>query len=122
MVTDVGTLGDRSFDDSVYAGLKAAQARFGAEIEALESKSAADYQPNLSELANEDYSEIFAIGFLTGKVVDAVVGDPNVLSIAFREQEGSFLAGALAAMRRGCARLRRALGTAVRPATRRHSK
>jgi basic membrane protein A len=113
MVTDIGGLGDKSFNDSAYAGLKEAKARLGAEIEVLESKSAADYQPNLTALADEDYAEIYAIGFLMNNdlaqvasnypqrrfaIVDAVVDRPNVTSITFKEQDGSFLAGALAAM------------------------
>lgn len=113
MVTDVGGLGDKSFNDSAYAGLLAAKAKLGAEIQVLQSKSAADYQPNLTVLADEEYDETFAIGFLMHKdlesvarlyprrrfaIVDAVVDQPNVTSITFREQDGSFLAGALAAM------------------------
>jgi len=113
MVTDTGGLGDRSFNDSAYAGLSAAKSRLGAAVQVLESKSAADYTPNLTALADENYDEIFAIGFLMSKdvadvaksyparhfaIVDAVVANPNVVSITFREQEGAFLAGALAAM------------------------
>jgi basic membrane protein A len=113
MVTDIGGLGDKSFNDSAYRGLTDAKAKLGAEIEVLQSKSAADYQPNLTVLADEDYDEIFAIGFLMSEdlaqvaktyprrnfaIVDAVVDEPNVTSITFREQDGSFLAGALAAM------------------------
>ncbi|MFN2460852.1 MAG: BMP family protein, partial [Candidatus Velthaea sp.] len=113
MVTDVGGLGDRSFNDSAYAGLKAAKDQLGAEIQVLQSRSAADYQPNLTVLANKGYDEIFAIGFLMAKdtnevaqrfpnrhfaIVDAVVDRPNVASITFKEEEGSFLAGAAAAM------------------------
>ncbi len=113
MVTDVGGLGDKSFNDSAYRGLTAARRRLGAEIEVLQSKSAADYQPNLTALADEGFDEIFAIGFLMSKdvalvardnpqrqfaLVDAVVAAPNVTSIMFREQDGSFLAGALAAL------------------------
>ncbi len=113
MVTDIGGLGDKSFNDSAYRGLTDAKTRLGAEIEVLQSKSAADYQPNLTVLADEDYDEIFAIGFLMSEdlsqvaktyprrnfaIVDAVVDQPNVTSITFREQDGSFLAGALAAM------------------------
>ncbi len=113
MVTDIGGLGDKSFNDSAYRGLTEAKTRLGAEIEVLQSKSAADYQPNLTVLADEDYDEIFAIGFLMSEdlaqvaktyprrnfaIVDAVVDQPNVTSITFREQDGSFLAGALAAM------------------------
>ena len=113
MVTDTGGLGDKSFNDSAYAGLLEARARLGAGIEVLQSRSAADYQPNLTVLADEDYDEIYAIGFLMNKdlteiardypkvhfaIVDAVSSEPNVTSATFREQDGSFLAGALAAM------------------------
>jgi basic membrane protein A len=113
MVTDVGGLGDRSFNDSAYAGLKAAKEQMGAEIAVLQSRSAADYQPNLTVLANKEYDMIFAIGFLMGHdvdevasrfpkrhfaIIDAVVDQPNVASVTFKEEDGSFLAGAAAAM------------------------
>jgi basic membrane protein A len=113
MVTDIGGLGDKSFNDSAYAGLQDAKARLGADVQVLQSKSAADYQPNLTVLADEDEDEIYAIGFLMSKdldqvartyprrhfaIVDAVSSEPNVASLTFREQDGSFLAGALAAM------------------------
>jgi basic membrane protein A len=113
MVTDIGGLGDKSFNDSAYAGLQLAKTRLGADIQVLQSKSAADYQPNLTVLADEDEDEIFAVGFLMSKdltevartyprrhfaIVDATSSEPNVASMTFREQDGSFLAGALAAM------------------------
>ena len=113
MVTDIGGLGDKSFNDSAYRGLLFAHRTLGARISVLQSRSAADYQPNLEALANERFSVIYAIGFLMSKdldqiardhphnhfaIVDAVVDEPNVVSITFREQDGSFLAGALAAM------------------------
>jgi basic membrane protein A len=113
MVTDVGGLGDRSFNDSAYAGLLAAKNELHADIAVLQSRSAADYQPNLTVLANKEYDEIFAIGFLMARdvdevagrfpgrhftIIDAIVPAPNVASVTFREQEGSFLAGAAAAM------------------------
>lgn len=113
MVTDTGGLGDRSFNDSAYRGLREAQAELHAEIAVLQSRSAADYQPNLTVLANQEYDEIYAIGFLMQRdtdevaslfpdrhfaIVDAIVDEPNVASITFREQDGSFLAGAAAAM------------------------
>ncbi|HUY41939.1 MAG TPA: BMP family ABC transporter substrate-binding protein [Candidatus Dormibacteraeota bacterium] len=113
MVTDVGGLGDRSFNDSAYRGLLASQARLGAYIQVLQSRSAADYQPNLSALSNLHFDMIYAIGFLMSRdldevaqanpsqhyaIIDAVVPDPNVVSVTFKEEDGSFLAGALAAM------------------------
>ncbi len=113
MVTDVGGLGDRSFNDSAYAGLVRAKNDLHAATTVLQSHSAADYQVNMTVLANKEYDEIFAIGFLMAKdvdevaeryskrhfsIIDAVVDRPNVTSVTFKEEEGSFLAGALAAM------------------------
>jgi basic membrane protein A len=113
MVTDIGGLGDRSFNDSAYAGLLAAKNNLHADIAVLQSKSASDYQPNLTVLANKEYDLIFAIGFLMAKdveevatrfparhfaIIDAVVEQPNVASVTFKEEDGSFLAGAAAAM------------------------
>lgn len=113
MVTDVGGLGDRSFNDSAYRGLLASRAQLGAYIQVLQSRSAADYQPNLAALTNLHFDMIYAIGFLMSRdldevaqanpnqhyaIIDAVVPDPNVVSVTFKEEDGSFLAGALAAM------------------------
>jgi basic membrane protein A len=113
MVTDIGGLGDRSFNDSAYAGLLRARDVLHADITVLQSRSAADYGVNMTVLANKEYDEIFAIGFLMAKdvagiaaryakrhfaIIDAVVDIPNVTSVTFKEEEGSFLAGALAAL------------------------
>ena len=113
MVTDTGGLGDRSFNDSAYAGLVRARDQLHVGTTVLQSHSAADYAVNMTVLANKEYDEIFAIGFLMEKdvadvaaryparhftIIDAVVDVPNVTSVTFKEEEGSFLAGALAAM------------------------
>lgn len=113
MVTDVGGLGDRSFNDSAYRGLLRSRQELGAYIQVLQSRSAADYQPNLIALTNLHFKMVYAIGFLMSldldqvakqnpqqqyAIIDAVVDDPNVVSLTFREQDGSFLAGSLAAM------------------------
>lgn len=113
MVTDIGGLGDKSFNDSAHAGLIEAQERLGAYTQVLQSHSAADYQPNLSALTNGHFDMIYAIGFLMNHdvdavarqnpaqryaIIDAVVDQPNVISVTFKEEDGSFLAGALAAL------------------------
>jgi basic membrane protein A and related proteins len=113
MVTDVGGLGDRSFNDSAYTGLVRAKNELHVGTTVLQSRSAADYQINMTVLANKEFDEIFAIGFLMARdvtevaerypqrhfsIIDAVVDAPNVTSVTFKEEEGSFLAGALAAM------------------------
>jgi basic membrane protein A len=112
LVTSVGGFGDRGINDSAFAGLAASKTRFGAEIQTLESKNDGDLQANLTLLADEGMDEILAVGYPFGPAVsriaryfpkrhfaliDAVVPEPNVASIVFREQEGAFLAGALAA-------------------------
>lgn len=113
MVTDVGGLGDKSFNDSAYHGLLYSQSALHAYIKVLQSKSAADYQPNLTVLSEARFDMIYAIGFLMSDdlgqvaqqfpnqqyaIIDAVVPDPNVVSLTFKEEDGSFLAGAIAAM------------------------
>lgn len=111
MVTDIGGLGDQSFNDSAYRGLQRAGKELGAEIKVVESKKMDDYETNLSNLADQKYDEIWAIGFLMADalknvaqrypntkfgIIDSVVDVPNVMSVVFKEEEGSFLQGVLA--------------------------
>lgn len=117
MVTDVGGVDDKSFNQSAWEGLK----QFGKDAglkenegyRYLQSTQNADYEPNLTKFAGQNYNLTFGIGYLMtdaiGKVadqfknnqfaiVDSVVDKPNVTSITFKENEGSFLVGAIAAM------------------------
>lgn len=113
MVSDVGGLGDHSYNDSAYAGLLEARDHLGLGIAILQSRSAADYQPNLMVFASKAYDEIFSVGYDQAPdllevaqrfpkchfaIIDAVVAAPNITSVTFKSAEGSFLAGALAAM------------------------
>jgi basic membrane protein A and related proteins len=113
MVTDVGGLGDKSFNDSAYHGLLHSQSTLNAYVKVLQSKSAADYQPNLTVLSEARFDMIYAIGFLMSDdlgqvakqfpqqqyaIIDAIVPSPNVVSVTFKEEDGSFLAGAVATM------------------------
>ncbi len=114
MVTDTAGLTDRSFNETSWKGLQKAQKDLGIEIKAVESRAVADYETNLSLLARQGYDVIFAIGFAQfdplskvakqfPKTKFAIVDTdapklPNCKGLVFREQEGCFLAGALAAM------------------------
>ena len=113
MVTDVGGLGDQSFNDSANAGLERAAEEFGVETEVLESGAPADYTNNLTQLADNGFTPVYAIGFLMTDaltdvapqypdtnfaIVDSVVEADNVASLTFREEEGSYLAGVLAGL------------------------
>ncbi|GBC90728.1 MAG: BMP family ABC transporter substrate-binding protein [Fimbriimonadales bacterium] len=112
MVTDVGGIGDESFNASAWRGLERARDQLGAEVRYLESRTAADYVRNLTALARQGFNVVFAIGFLMEdslakvaprfpKVYFGIVDGrapnlPNCVSLIFNEQEGSYLVGALA--------------------------
>src|SRR5215208_5752399 len=118
MVTDIGGLDDRSFNQSAYEGLKRAESELGAEIRAVTSKSNADYVPNLSTLARQKYDLVVAVGFLMGDatakvakafpqtnfaIIDfpsaALKGKPkNVHGLLFKENEPGYLAGYMAGL------------------------
>jgi len=115
MVTDVGGLGDESFNDLSYAGLQRAESELGVEIQVLESKEQTDYESNINQLATSGFNPIFAVGFLMTDTVikvapqfpDVTFGgidiffdpiDKNVLGLNFKEQEAAYLAGVVAGM------------------------
>ncbi|PUF89023.1 MULTISPECIES: BMP family protein [unclassified Geobacillus] len=118
MVTDVGGIDDKSFNQSAWEGLQ----KFGKEnglkkgrggYDYLQSSSDTDYPTNLNKLVRSDFDLIYGIGYLMGDavkevaeqnpkkhfaIVDTVVEQPNVASITFKEHEGSFLVGVVAGL------------------------
>ena len=118
MVYDVGGRGDLSFNDMAYEGLSRAQKEFGAKVEVkdLEPTAGGENREELLRLlAGEKYDLIFGIGFLFTDsitrvakafpgvkfgIVDGFIDkEPNVVSLLFKEHEGSFLVGAAAALK-----------------------
>ncbi len=106
-------LGDKSFNDSAKAGLDRAQKELGVQTQVLETTQPSDYEPNLIQSPSYGNDITFAIGFpmtdaLTRVsterpdeqygIVDSVVDQPNVASLIFKEEEGSFLVGVIAGM------------------------
>src|SRR4051794_7268721 len=118
LVTDIGGLNDRSFNHLAYVGLQRAQKELGIQGRVLTSKSAADYVPNLTTLAQQGYDLIIPVGFLMADATAAVAkqvpnekfsiidfpaaglkGKPkNVEGLLFKEQEAGYLAGYLAGL------------------------
>ena len=114
LVTDVGGLNDKSFNASAWAGLQKAEKELGLKIKSVESRQNADYVPNLSRFGKEKYQIVFAVGGMMRDAVKEVadkfpdtffvlidgedVGLRNVRCYRFKEEEGSFLAGALAGL------------------------
>lgn len=111
MVTDTAGIGDQNFNDLALEGGNRAAEELGIEFNVLESQTAADYVRNLID-GSEQGDLTVAVGFLLEDalsevapqypdkyfaIIDAVVEGDNIVSYVFREHEGSFLAGALAA-------------------------
>lgn len=111
VVTDIGGLGDHGFNDLAQTGLKAAEAKDGVSGRVLVPQTPADYANDLTQFAQSGAAPIFGIGFTFADpiaqmaqqfpdshfaIVDAVVDAPNVVSLVFREEEGSYLAGLVA--------------------------
>jgi basic membrane protein A and related proteins len=115
LVTDIGGLNDRGFNQLAYQGLQQAESELGVEIRVLESKSDADYIPNLQTLADEGFNLIISVGFLMQEatqtaaetypdtnfaIIDAAF-DPaldNSQGVLFKEQEAGYLVGYLAGL------------------------
>jgi len=115
MVTDVGGVNDNSFNQSAWEGLQKLQADLNMpkeNVNYLQSNGDADYVPNLTQFVKDKWDLTWGIGFLMGDhvkkvaeenpdaklaIIDAVVEAPNVESVVFKEHEGSFLVGVVAA-------------------------
>jgi basic membrane protein A len=113
MLLGSGGLGDRSFNDSAYNGLLEAQQKFNIRFETIDF---VDNEENLDTtrfLAQNDYDLIIGIGYehkdnliqIAGEfpdvkfaAIDFEAEGENIASIVYREQEGDFLIGVLAAM------------------------
>ncbi|MBV7272658.1 BMP family protein [Clostridium thailandense] len=109
--TDEGGLNDKSFNQAADTGIKKAVKDFGVDYKAVESAKKEDYESNLDALVNNGDNLVFGVGFqmeqamknIAGKykdknfaIIDTTVDLPNVESISFKEQEGSFLMGVIA--------------------------
>ncbi len=113
MVCSAGGLGDRSYNDSGNEGMKKIAAELGMEIKVVEPNDVSEGEKYLTDLAEAGYDLIATLEYGHADVLKNVaprypetrfaifniaVDEPNVTSVIFKEHEGSFLAGALAAL------------------------
>lgn len=123
IVLDVGGRGDKSFNDGAYAGADSATRLLGSDIRFIEPGEGADREAGLRLLAAEGMDLVIGVGFIftddltnlakeypeasfagidfalsTDKAGNVIPPPPNVAALKFREEEGSFLVGALAAL------------------------
>ena len=72
LVTDIGGLNDRSFNALANKGLERRQVRARRRRPRADSKSNADYVPNLSTLAQQKYDLVIGVGFLMADAMEKV--------------------------------------------------
>ncbi|MDX9915935.1 MAG: BMP family ABC transporter substrate-binding protein, partial [Sphaerochaeta sp.] len=112
MVTNQSGLGDQSLNDNTHAGLLKAEKELGVVKKVVESREQSQYVPNLSALADEKCDLVIGVGFMIKDavavaaelypnvnfaLVDGEVDLPNVACLLFKEEQGAFLVGVIAA-------------------------
>ncbi len=111
LVTDTGGINDQSFNASAWEGMLRAEAELGAEVKYFESKTEADYEPNLITAVDDGYDLVIAVGWMMADTLQEVaaqypeqkfaivdnasVGD-NVVGINFNTEQCSYLVGVIA--------------------------
>lgn len=68
VISDVGGVGDKSFNDAAVAGLESAKKDFGLDPASkfLQSKQQTDYSKNIQEFASQGFDGMITVGFLMG--------------------------------------------------------
>ncbi|MFN8637071.1 MAG: BMP family ABC transporter substrate-binding protein [Chloroflexota bacterium] len=115
LVTDVGKIDDKSFNQSAWEGVQRAQRELGAEVKFLETTDPKDYGKNIDQFAQDNYDVVVTVGFAIGQAtqeaaakyknvrfigVDQFQEKPleNLAGLIFDEDKAGYLAGALAGL------------------------
>jgi basic membrane protein A len=132
LVTDVGEVDDKSFNQSAWEGVQKAGTDLDAQVQYVETKDAKDYAANIELFADQGYDVIVTVGFALGTAtveeaakypdikfigVDQFQAEavPNVAGLLFNEDKAGFLAGALAAQLSQSGTIAAVLGTDLVP-------
>ncbi len=114
VIYDVSGKHDKSFGEAAYNGAERFKKDTGIKYKDFEPSKPIQIQQTMERFAKRKYSPIVGVGFILGPimegvakkypdvsftVIDAVVDLPNVQSVLYKEHEGSFLVGMLAAMK-----------------------
>jgi basic membrane protein A and related proteins len=130
VVFDMGGRGDKSFNDGAFLGAERAQRELGARVQFIEPGEGSDREAGVRLLAAEQRDIVFGVGFIftddltelakeyptvnfggidfalqTDAQGNTIQPPPNVAALKFREEEGAFLVGALAALVGGSKRV-----------------
>ncbi len=133
LVTDVGRIDDKSFNQSAWEGAQqAAEVLGAAEVNYVETTNATDYAANIDLFAGQGYDIIVTVGFAMGEAtaaaaatypdidfigVDQFQGDTiaNLTGLVFNEDKAGYLAGVLAASLSESGTIASVLGTDLVP-------
>ena len=112
IVYDLGGKFDKSFNEGVFHGAEKFKKDTGIDFRDLEIQNDAQREQVLRKFAKDGFSPIMTVGFAWATaltkiadeypktkfgIIDMVVDKPNVQSIVFKAEEGSFLVGVIAA-------------------------
>ncbi|MDH3599133.1 MAG: BMP family ABC transporter substrate-binding protein [Candidatus Tectomicrobia bacterium] len=115
LVTDVGKVDDRTFNEFAYTGMIRAVKSFGLKSAFIETQQPTDYEKNIEQFTTAGYDMIITVGFMLGDatkkmaqkypqvrfaIVDFAYTPPvdNIVGLVFAEDQSGFLAGALAGL------------------------
>lgn len=132
LVTDVGEVDDKSFNQAAWEGVQQIEEEYGAFINYVETTDANDYGDNIALFVEKKYDVIITVGFALGEAtlnaatenpdihfigIDQfqVEALPNVAGLIFNEDKAGFLAGALAAQLSKSGTIAAVLGTDLVP-------
>ena len=112
VIYDLGGKYDKSFNEGVYNGALKFKKDTGIDFRDLEIQNDAQREQVLRKFAKDGFNPILTVGFAWATALDKVAGEysetkfgiidmvvdkPNVQSMLFKAQEGSFLVGVIAA-------------------------
>ena len=132
LVTDVGKVDDKSFNQSAWEAVQQAQKELGATVKYIETTDSKDYAKNIAQFADAKYNVIVTVGFNLGDATVAAAKKypdvkflgidqfqaavlPNVVGLIFNEDYSGYLAGTLAALMSKSGKIGAVLGTDVVP-------
>jgi len=132
LVTDVGKIDDKSFNQSTWEGVQQAEKDLGAVVQYIETTVPNDYAKNISNFADEKYDVIVTVGFALGEASIAAAQQypdvkfigvdqfqtetiANLAGLIFPEDQSGYLVGALAAQMTKSNKIGAVLGTDAVP-------
>ena len=118
IVTDIGSLQDRSFNQLANEGRKAIGKKLGIQTRVYETHAESERIPNMLAASKAGYNLVFAVGFLNYNALNAVAPrfqklqyagidqdyalftkkPKNATGVIFAEQEAGYLVGYLAGL------------------------